>query len=170
MNILRYLKIADCFTLGNLFSGVLSIYFAAKGLLNLSAALLFLSVVFDVMDGKVAAWLNQKSVFGKEIDSMADLVSFGVAPVLLFFVLGSPELLTITVGLFFIACGMLRLARYNITENIGFEGVPITVNGVIFSILLMLQSYFPDCVTFWPAVFLLQGILMVSSIKIQRIF
>ena len=170
MNILRYLKIADCFTLGNLFSGVLSVYFAAKGQLNVSAALLFLSVVFDVLDGKVAGWLNQKSVFGKEIDSMADLVSFGVAPVLLFFVLGSPEILTIIVGLFYIACGMFRLARYNITENIGFEGVPITVNGVIFSVLLILQTDFPNSLMFWPLVFLLQGILMVSSIKIQRIF
>ncbi|MGR9036084.1 MAG: CDP-diacylglycerol--serine O-phosphatidyltransferase, partial [Gammaproteobacteria bacterium] len=78
--------------------------------------------------------------------------------------------LTIIVSLFFIACGMLRLARYNISENIGFEGVPITVNGVIFSFLLTLQADFPDSLKLWPFIFLLQGVLMVSSIKIRRLF
>ena len=170
MNIIRHLKIADCFTLGNLFSGVLAIYFAAGGELYLSAALLFLSVVLDVLDGKIAGLMNQKNVFGKQIDSMADLVSFGVAPVMVCFVLGSPGLLTITVGLFFIACGMLRLARYNTTENIGFEGVPITVNGIIFSLLLAVQTDFPESLKFWPFVFLLQGFLMISSFKVQRLF
>jgi CDP-diacylglycerol--serine O-phosphatidyltransferase len=170
MNIIRYLKLADCFTMANLFSGVLAIDFAVKGQLNLSAALLFLSVVFDVLDGKIAGLMQQKNGFGKQIDSMSDLVSFGVAPVLVFFTLDSPGLLTIGAGLFFIACGMLRLARYNISENIGFEGVPITVNGVIFSLLLALLTPFPDSLKFWPFVFLLQGFLMISSLKVQRIF
>lgn len=170
MNIIRYLKIADCFTIGNLFSGILAVNFATEGEPNVSAALLFLSVVFDVLDGKIAGWLNQKNVFGRQIDSMSDLVSFGVAPVLVCFELASPGLLTIAAGLFFITCGMLRLARYNVSDTTGFEGVPITVNGIIFSLLLAIQADFPESLKWWPFVFLVQGVLMISSFKVQRIF
>jgi CDP-diacylglycerol---serine O-phosphatidyltransferase len=170
MNIIRYLKIADCFTLGNLFAGILAVYFAALGQLTLSAALLFLAAVFDVLDGKVAGWLNEKNQFGKEIDSLSDLVSFGVAPVLVYFVLDSPGLFRVLTGLFFVACGMLRLARYNVTENSAFEGVPISVNGVIFAVLLLVQTAVPETLQFWPYLFLLQGGLMISTFKIQRLF
>jgi CDP-diacylglycerol---serine O-phosphatidyltransferase len=74
------------------------------------------------------------------------------------------------VSLFFVACGMLRLARYNISEGTGFEGVPITVNGVIFPILFVLFSTFPESLKYWPTIFLIQGFLMISSFKIARIF
>ncbi len=170
MKILSLMKIADIFTVGNLFSGILSILLAIDGLFNLSALLLLLAVVFDVLDGKIAGLLHQKNLFGKQIDSMSDLVSFGVAPVLLFYSLSSPGVLGIIVTLFFVACGMLRLARYNISEETGFEGVPITVNGVLFPILFLLFSSFPQSLKYWPMIFLIQGFLMISTIRVSRIF
>jgi len=101
MKILSLMKIADIFTVGNLCCGVLSILFAIDGSFYLSALLLFLAVVFDVLDGKIAGLLHQKNLFGKQIDSMSDLVSFGVAPALLFYSLSSPGILGIAVALFF---------------------------------------------------------------------
>jgi CDP-diacylglycerol--serine O-phosphatidyltransferase len=170
MKILSLMKIADIFTVGNLCCGVLSILFAIDGSFYLSALLLFLAVIFDVLDGKIAGLLHQKNLFGKQIDSMSDLVSFGVAPALLFYSLSSPGILGIAVALFFVACGMLRLARYNISEGTGFEGVPITVNGVLFPVLFLLFNSFPQSLSYWPMVFLIQGFLMISTFKIARIF
>ena len=170
MNMLSLMKIADIFTVGNLCCGVLSIFLAIDGLFDLSALLLFLAVVFDVLDGKIAGLMNQKNLFGKQLDSMSDLVSFGVAPALLFYSLSSPGILGIIVALFFVACGMLRLARYNISEEAGFEGVPITVNGVLFPLLFLLFSSFPESLNYWPIILLIQSVLMISTFKISRLF
>ena len=170
MQILSLMKLADIFTVGNLCCGILSILLAIDVHYDFSALLLFLAVVFDVLDGKIAGLLHQKNLFGKQIDSMSDLVSFGVAPALLYYSMSSPGALGIAVSLFFVACGMLRLARYNISEGTGFEGVPITVNGVLFPLLFLLVSGFPESLTYWPIIFLIQGFLMSSTFKIARIF
>ena len=132
MNILKQLKFADFFTIANLSCGILSITMSMEGNFKLSALLLFIAVIFDVLDGKIAGLMHQKNLFGKQIDSMSDLVSFGIAPRLLFYSLKTPGISVSILILFFIVCGMLRLARYNISEAPGFEGVPITVNGVLF--------------------------------------
>jgi CDP-diacylglycerol---serine O-phosphatidyltransferase len=170
MQILGLMKLADIFTVGNLCCGILSILLAIDGHYGLSAWLLILAVMFDVLDGKIAGLLHQKNLFGKQIDSMSDLVSFGVAPALLYYSMSSPGVLGIAVSIFFVACGMLRLARYNISEGTGFEGVPITVNGVLFPLLFLLFSSIPQSLNYWPMVFLIQGFLMISTIKIARIF
>ena len=170
MQILSLMKLADIFTVGNLCCGIVSILLAIDGHYDFSALLLFLAVVFDVLDGKIAGLLHQKNLFGKQIDSMSDLVSFGVAPALLYYSMSSPGALGIAVSLFFVACGMLRLARYNISEGTGFEGVPITVNGVLFPLLFLVVSSFPESLNYWPIIFLIQGFLMISSFKITRIF
>jgi len=170
MNILKLMKLADVFTVGNLCCGILSILLAIDEQYGLSATLLMLAVVFDVLDGKIAGLLHQKNLFGKQIDSMSDLVSFGVAPALLYYAMSSPGIFGIVVTLFFISCGMLRLARYNISDGSGFVGVPITVNGVLFPLLFVLLIYFPGTLDYWPVVFLLQGFLMISTLKISRIF
>ncbi len=170
MNILQLLKLADLFTIANLSCGMLSIAMSMNGYLELSAWLLFLAVIFDVLDGKIAGLLDQKNLFGKQIDSMSDLVSFGVAPMVLFYSLNMHEIGAVVLMVYFIVCGMLRLARYNISEMPGFEGVPITVNGVLFPVLFLLYSHSPGSLIFWPAIILIQGLLMISSAKISRIF
>ena len=170
MKIFNLMKIADLFTIGNLCCGILSIILAIEGHFALGASLIFLAMILDVLDGKTATLMHEKNLFGKQIDSMSDLVSFGVAPALLFYNLSSPDMVGIIVAIFFVTCGMLRLARYNISEGEGFEGVPITVNGVLFPLLFLLFSNVPQTLNYWPIVFLIQGYLMVSTIKISRIF
>ena len=170
MNILKQLKFADFFTIANLSCGILSITMSMEGNFKLSALLLFIAVIFDVLDGKIAGLMHQKNLFGKQIDSMSDLVSFGIAPMLLFYSLKTPGILVSILILFFIVCGMLRLARYNISEAPGFEGVPITVNGVLFPLLFLIYSHFPGSLNFWPIIILIQGLLMLSTVKVSRIF
>jgi len=90
MQILSLMKLADIFTVGNLCCGIVSILLVIDGHYDLSALLLFWAVVFDVLDGKIAGLLHQRNLFGKQIDSMSDLVSFGVAPTLLYYSMSSP--------------------------------------------------------------------------------
>lgn len=170
MYLIKYLKLADIFTVANLSCGILSIIMSIEGNFALSAILLFIAVIFDVLDGKVAGLMHQKNSFGKQIDSMSDLISFGVAPMFLFYALQTPAPWVSVLLLFFITCGMFRLARYNISEAQGFEGVPITVNGVLFPVLFLIYSNFPESLNVWPFIIVIQGLLMISTLKVLRIF
>ena len=84
--------------------------------------------------------------------------------------MSEPSWLAVPPLLFFVACGMLRLARYNISTGKGFEGVPITVNGVLFPLLYLVFLAFPPSLDAWPLVFLAMGLLMASSLKVRRLF
>lgn len=170
MIIVKTLKIADIFTIGNLSCGILSIFAASNENYTTSAFLIVLSLILDVLDGKVAKLMHQANSFGKQLDSLADLVSFGLAPAFLFYSLEEPGFGVALILILFSVCGMLRLARYNLSEGSGFEGVPITVNGVIFPGLYFLSIYFPPSLLFWPAVYALMSVLMVSSFRVNRIF
>ena len=166
MNIIKYIKIADLLTIFNLCCGVLSVFASIRKSFFVSAIFILAAVLFDFLDGKVAKKLGQTNAFGRELDSLSDLVSFGVAPAILFYVQSSRSLVVAVVLLFFVSCGMLRLARFNLTKLKGFEGVPITVNGIIFPVL-----QFTSLLTVvWLFVFALMGFLMVSGIPIKKVF
>jgi len=96
--------------------------------------MVFAALVFDILDGRVARWRQQTSAMGRELDSLADVISFGVAPVVIAYGCGMQGLYDRVVLVYFVACGVSRLARYNITaeslvEAEGkvkyFEGTPI---------------------------------------------
>ena len=93
-----------------------------------------LALVFDVLDGRVARWRHRASAMGRELDSLADVISFGVAPACFAYAIGFSTVVDQIVLLYFVACGISRLARYNVTaeqmsEEAGkvtyFEGTPI---------------------------------------------
>lgn len=170
MNILRTVKLADLFTSGNLASGVLAIFMAANAQFHLAASFLVVALVMDTVDGKVAKLLHQANAFGKQLDSLADLVSFGLAPAAFYFCLREPGIGTLLILILFVICGMLRLARYNVTDNEGFEGVPITVNGFLFPVLYLIYLLQPATLVIWPAIFATMSVLMVSSFRVKRLF
>ena len=163
--ILRLIKFADVFTLTNVVFGIISILFAIKGWYNTASIMLVLAVVSDYFDGKIAKLMAQQNEFGRELDSLADTVSFGVAPAIFgFSLIQSPlAIISFTVFLF---CGILRLARYNIMDLKGaFQGIPITWNGIVIPLIYFLDTP----IRFYPYIYLILGILMVSSIRIRRI-
>lgn len=168
----KLLKAPDFLTMGNLISGLMAIFAIHEGRYNEAAWLILVAMGLDALDGRVAIWLNQQNLLGKQLDSLADLVSFGVAPAFLFYALsgdlgsGGRSL----IAALFVTAGMLRLARYNISNTEGFEGIPITVNGVLFPALMFLAEQNPKSIDVWPFVLLLQSFLMVSSIRVSRIF
>jgi len=143
-SLVRALHLADLITLMNGFCGVMSIFSSLRYCLgsrdelgSVWAALIFLpfGFFFDAFDGKVARWRKKSSLMGQELDSLADLISFGVAPAMVAFTLGLRSTAD-TLGLsFFVLCGLTRLARFNVTVAVlpkdatgkskYFEGTPI---------------------------------------------
>ena len=140
-SMLRSFHVADLLTLANAFAGMTSIMIMMSYLITpqswrvpVAMALLVLALVLDVADGKVARWRHEQSLFGRELDSLADIVSFGVAPVVVAYGLGMRGSLDALILVFFVGCGVSRLARFNITaaqlaNEKGkvkyFEGMPI---------------------------------------------
>jgi CDP-diacylglycerol--serine O-phosphatidyltransferase len=141
LSMIRGFHLADLFTLGNAACGMLAVFgvmsFAETRevqRLLASAALIPLALVLDVLDGRVARARRRHSAMGRELDSLADVISFGVAPAALAWAAGMRGLWDIVILLYFVACGVSRLARYNITadqlaaggETVRyFEGTPI---------------------------------------------
>lgn len=138
---LRSYRVADLLTLGNGAAGT-GAMFAMMSYLEtpdrwrvyLAFGLFPLALLLDVADGKIARKRNQHSPFGGELDSLADVVSFGVAPAVLAYALGMRGGLDVPILLYFVVCGISRLARYNVTaaelSDAGgkvkyFEGTPI---------------------------------------------
>nr|WP_096200382.1 CDP-diacylglycerol--serine O-phosphatidyltransferase [Bacillus sp. FJAT-45350] len=165
--------IPNMFTLGNLYCGFLSIGFAASGQFNNAAILILIGMMLDSMDGRLARMLNADSKLGKELDSLADIVTFGVAPSFLvyytyFFQFG---VIGFAVAGLFPLFGAYRLARFNISTDKSslnyFIGIPITAAGGILAILTLLGDIIPNIVT--TVIFTSLCFLMVSRIRIPSL-
>lgn len=161
--------IPNVITLLNLGFGLTSLWFTMQSLYKEAAVCILLAMILDGMDGRLARRLNVTSDFGKELDSLCDLVSFGVAPALLCY--GSALYRLGFIGLFisiiFAFCGAIRLARFNVL-NIKdyFVGVPITIAGPLLAVFILLSNRLP--LGFYPAASLILSYLMVSNIRVPK--
>ncbi|MHB1091418.1 CDP-alcohol phosphatidyltransferase family protein [Thiobacillus sp.] len=141
LSMIRNFHLADWFTLGNAACGVGALfavmtYLQAPDVRHLffACGLVALAFVFDVFDGYVARWRQQSSLLGRELDSLADVISFGVAPAAIAYGVGMDGLWDRAILIYFVVCGVSRLARFNVTAEIlsqgrdkvkYFEGTPI---------------------------------------------
>ncbi len=150
-SMIREFHLADWFTLANAFCGVGAIFSVMSYLqtsdvkhLYFACALIPLALIFDVLDGRIARWRQRSSAMGRELDSLADVISFGVAPAAIAYGCGMQGLYDRIVLVFFVAAGVSRLARYNVTaEKLSeggdkvkyFEGTPIPTSLVLVMVL-----------------------------------
>jgi CDP-diacylglycerol--serine O-phosphatidyltransferase len=150
-SMLRGFHLADFFTLGNAACGMGSVFFAMSFVASrsltefmISAVLAPAAFVFDVLDGRIARWRHEHSVLGRELDSLADVISFGVGPAALGFAAGLNGGWDMAVLMYFVCCGVSRLARYNVTaETLSaggdkvkyFEGTPIPSSVLLTAVL-----------------------------------
>jgi CDP-diacylglycerol--serine O-phosphatidyltransferase len=148
---LRTFVAADWLTLGNGFCGagailVLMKYVAEQELrwLWVAIGLLPLALILDFADGRVARWRHRSSPLGADLDSLADVISFGVAPAALGFAVGLRGAIDVAVLLYFVGCGISRLARFNVTAQAladaegkvkYFEGTPIPTSVLLVGII-----------------------------------
>jgi CDP-diacylglycerol--serine O-phosphatidyltransferase len=152
-SMIRDFHLADIFTVANGFCGVAALFQAMRyldtgerGRLDVAAALVILALLCDVLDGRIARWRHKASALGRELDSLADVISFGVAPAGIAFAAGLESALDQIVLMYFVGCGVSRLARYNVTaESLAgdtgkvpyFEGTPIPTSIVPLALLLL---------------------------------
>jgi len=151
LSMLRSYTVADFFTIGNASCGTISIFLCLSYLagerhrfFGLAFGLIFLALFFDVFDGYWARRSRRQSVLGADLDSLSDIVSFGVAPAVLGFTLGMRGGWDMLILVFFVVCGISRLARFNATaadlsDERGkvkyFEGTPIPTSVIIVGLL-----------------------------------
>lgn len=161
--------IPNAFTLSNLFCGFLSIVFSASGDLKNAALLIIIGMMLDSMDGRLARLLKVESSLGKELDSLSDIVSFGVAPAILVYYISFSQhgFVGLAVAGLFPLFGAYRLARFNVEKNNSnshFTGVPITAAGGILTVLCTLHQWMPNIIL--DASFMALCFLMISKYKI----
>lgn len=162
--------IPHLFTLINLASGVISIMLTIQGEYHAAALMVVASLVADGLDGRLARLFKADGEFGKELDSLADVVAFGTAPAILLYemVLHNFAYYGMVIALVFPMCGALRLARFNIIKTSGFfMGVPITAAGSLLSCLAyysLQETAVLPAALFYPIAVLVLAYLMVSTI------
>lgn len=154
----------------NLLVGMAAMVYTLNGNYRLGAVMVLVAAVLDGLDGKVARRTGTSSDFGKQLDSLSDLVSFGVAPAILVLAwqldkLGTPGILA---AMIFTLCGALRLARFNVM-NISdyFVGIPITLAGSLIALLVLVGGGLSVIVLALLVVFV--ALLMVSRIRFPKI-
>jgi len=161
------------FTVGNIFCGYLSVDLALKGSFAPAAALIFIAGILDWFDGRVARMTGTTSAFGEQLDSLADVVSFGVAPSILVYRWGliSFERLGLAVSFLFLVCGACRLARFNVQAHVVdkkfFVGLPIPAAAGVLAGLIWIFAERPSenlQAGFIPLTIVL-SFLMVSTFK-----
>ncbi len=197
-SMIREFHLADWFTLANAVCGTgalfsMMTYLQTNGVVHVyfACGLVLAAGVFDVLDGRIARWRQKSSAMGRELDSLADIISFGVAPAVIAYGCGMQGLFDRVVLAGFVACGVSRLARYNITAEAlsdgedkvkYFEGTPIPTS--LLLVILMFWAAAQGAVgealwfgkivfggyTLHPLVllFAVSGSLMVSRIRFPK--
>ena len=173
----RYL-LPNILTLAGVCLGISSIKFSIDGNFNLAVTLILFAAILDALDGRVARFIKGTSEFGKELDSLTDFVSFGIAPVfiLYFWELNNYGKIGWAITLIYSVCCVLRLARFNLTKiqvteewkHNFFEGIPSPAGGLLILMPLIYEltdlNFGIDVKKFTPYFTVLIAILLVSKI------
>lgn len=165
------------FTVGNLFCGYACVMYAMRGDLGMAAPFIGIAVILDLLDGRIARMTGTTSAFGVEFDSLADVVSFGVAPAVLAFAWGLSELgrWGWAAGFLYLTATAIRLARFNIqtgaqTDKRYFIGMPSPAAAGVPAATIFLYPY-PLIGTAQAlaaiAVVIIPALLMVSTIRFR---
>ncbi|MDA8257556.1 MAG: CDP-diacylglycerol--serine O-phosphatidyltransferase [Betaproteobacteria bacterium] len=195
---IREFHLADWFTLGNAVCGMGALFSVMSYLqtgevrhVYFACGMVLAAIVFDVLDGRIARWRQETSAMGRELDSLADVISFGVAPAAIAYGCGMQGLYDRIVLVYFVACGVSRLARYNITAEAlseggskvkYFEGTPIPTSLLLVMMLFVAATQGALRESLWfgelklagftlhplVLVFAVSGSLMVSRIRFPK--
>ncbi len=198
-SMIRSFALADFLTLGNGACGSGAVLAAMQFLVDkdtrwlvVAMALLPIALAFDFADGRVARWRQRSSMLGADLDSLADVISFGMAPAALGFAVGLRGELDVIALLYFVACGISRLARFNVTSTAladpsgkvkHFEGTPIPSSVLLVGALailfaadriganMWLGAWHFDGLTLHPVVliYVLSGSAMISTFRVPKI-
>lgn len=169
-NILKLIKPADIISLVNALLGFASIIMTVRGQIEGAVVLILIAVIADGADGAVARYSGY-GILGANLDSLADVIAFGVAPAAAAFI--ALEKMGYLAGIFaglFLVCGILRLARFNVAgKKDGFEGIPITSGGFIVALFFLMKDYVPYFEHIFGLLLVITSLLMVSTIGYPKL-
>jgi CDP-diacylglycerol--serine O-phosphatidyltransferase len=198
-SMIREFQLADWFTLANAVCGTGALFSMLTYLqtgdvrhVYFACGMVLAALIFDVLDGRIARWRQKNSVMGRELDSLADVISFGVAPAVIAYGCGMQGFFDRIILTYFVACGVSRLARYNVTAEAlsgdegkvkYFEGTPIPTSLLLVIVMFLAarQGALRDSLWFGQVVvggfilhplvllFAVSGSLMVSRIRFPKI-
>jgi len=165
-----YTIIPNIITYCNLLCGLGSIMACNQQQYEVAAWLLFFAVVCDLLDGKLARRMNVVSAFGKELDSLCDIVSFIIAPVVFALSLGYTNILALIIYGIFVVAGATRLARFNVKDGIisHHQGVPVPYN-IAIVLLHFIFIHLNINYMFWVSLYAVFAILMLAPLRIPKI-
>lgn len=176
-----YYSIANAVTLFGLISAVTSCFLAANGNIKFALYMLFLACLCDTFDGKIARSNPNRTAaekfYGVQLDSLCDVISFGVTPCFIAFSFGFNDWLDVVIYCIFIVCGATRLAYFNTLSNEHpgkmmktFRGVPIPMSTMVITILFLLTTFITPNITVWlfRICLLALAIAFVLNIKIKK--
>jgi len=157
------LEFKDFFTLVGTAIGVFSLLSAAVGNVFLAALAILVAGVIDFFDGRIAR-ATRPTEFGKHLDSLSDVISFGAAPALLAFVSTEGSVTTAVAAVLFVACGVVRIAWFNLQKEKGvYYGLPLPAAGIIIVLAITLGKLAT------PIALLATAVLMVSKIRFKKL-
>lgn len=169
----------NLFTLGSVLAAFLGLIMAHKGQFNSCAIAILVSAVLDGMDGKIARLTHSASDFGVQLDSLADVIAFGVTPAYMvyFWQLQELDRIGLAVSFFFIACGAMRLARFNVMAASGgsggskkfFVGLPIPAAACALSCLVLFNEFLPRHIQPFLVWFTLALTFVLAGLMVSRI-
>jgi len=196
---IREFHLADWFTLANAVCGTAAMFSMMTYLetsdvrhVYFAGGLIVAALVFDILDGRIARWRQKTSAMGRELDSLADVISFGVAPAVIGYGCGMQAPVDRIVLAYFVACGVSRLARYNITTDAmsdggdkvkHFEGTPIPTSLLLIVLIMLAASQGALGPKLWLGeialagvtfhrfvlLFAISGSLMISRIRLPKL-
>jgi len=196
---IREFHLADWFTLANAICGTGALFSAMTYLqtndashIRIACGLVLAALIFDILDGRIARWRQRTSAMGRELDSLADVISFGVAPAAIAYGCGMQGLFDRIILAYFVACGVSRLARYNVTAEAlseggdkvkYFEGTPIPSSLLLVVLMFVAASNGALRESLWLGkvelggftlhlmvlLFAVSGSLMISRMRVPKL-
>ncbi len=178
--VIGYYNLANFVTLAGLMFAVLSCFMVASGNLFLTVLFLGLAALCDSMDGRIAranpSATKRSRFYGVQLDSLCDMVSFGVVPCFIAYLMGYNGVLDIILYLLFAACGATRLANFNTEAALDsgdmkmnhFTGVPIPVSAMLFPLLVIVHMLVGPLSILFRLAFLVVGVGYIIRIRIPK--
>ena len=169
-HILKLIKPADIISLINALVGFTAIITLIQGKLDEPLILILAAVIADAADGTIARYSGY-GILGANLDSLADVISFGAAPAAVAFVV--LDNFGIAAGLFaglFLICGILRLARFNVSgKKDGFQGIPITAGGFVVALFVLIKDFVPYFEYMFAFLLIIMSFLMISTVNYPKL-
>jgi CDP-diacylglycerol--serine O-phosphatidyltransferase len=164
IGITAFFSLPNTFTIINAVLGLFAIYNIIIGNLILPARIVLLAIFFDSFDGFLARKKNSVAEFGRTLDSLSDIISFGIVPAFIFIISSNDNIIRLLIGFAYVIFGLLRLSRFNALNSNEYVGLPITL-GAIFVVLLFLAKI-TDYIN--SIIMILTSILFISNFKLKR--